>query len=221
MSNLILCSGKSGTGKDTFAQIFQRMSFEKSTITWENKKFAYKLKLSFSTLTGIPVEDLESQKIKASYLPDCWNYTDENGKVKRMTVREGLIRMGHGMRENLHKDTWVNALFVDIQEKPFFKSKKGKGKSKGFLSEVLPSFATNSSNVIISDLRYLNEAERGKSEGGILVRINSDRANIIDHESETELDDYEDFDFVIDNSGTIEELTEMVDEIGNVIGLWN
>jgi hypothetical protein len=221
MSNLILLSGKSFVGKDTFAKIFQRMSFEKSTITWENKKFAYKLKLSFSTLTGISVEDLEKQSVKAGYLPEDWNYTDENGKTKRMTVREGLIRMGHGMRENLHKDVWVNALFVDIQEKPFFKPKKSKNKSKGFLQEVLPTFATNSSNIIVSDLRYLNEAERGKAEGGILIRINSDRANIIDHESETELDDYEGFDFTIDNSGTIEELTEMVDEIGNVIGLWN
>lgn len=221
MTNLLAVSGKIGVGKDLFTQIFQRMSFEKSTITWENRKFAYKLKQIASELTGIPMEDLEKQDVKASKLGKEWDYIDEKGNPKQLTVREMLIGIGHGLRVQVHPDIWVNYLFNNIQDKPLLTSKGGKKKIKGLLNEVLPNYVTNQVNVIISDLRYVSEAERVKKENGVLIRINSSRAKIIDSPSETELDNYEGFDFVIDNNGTIEELTEQVDEIGQVLGLWN
>jgi hypothetical protein len=40
---------------------------------WQIKKLAYKVKQILSILTGIPVEDMEKEKIKKSYLGEEWN----------------------------------------------------------------------------------------------------------------------------------------------------
>ena len=58
---------------------------------------------------------------------------------------------------------------------------------------------------IISDLRYQNEKEKVESLGGVTIRINSNRSKVLDIVSETELDS-EEFDYTIDNNGSINEL---------------
>lgn len=68
-------------------------------------------------------------------------------------------------------------------------------------------------NWIISDLRFVNEAEAIKQKGGICIRVNRwledlDKTDTR-HESETALDNYQ-FDHVIDNSGSLEELLNQV-----------
>ena len=65
----------------------------------------------------------------------------------------------------------------------------------------------------ITDMRFLNEMEVVKKRGGITIRVNRNLEESKDqHESETELDNAE-FDYVINNDGTIEELIEKVREI--------
>lgn len=80
------------------------------------------------------------------------------------------------------------------------------------------------SNWIITDTRFPNELKAVKDRGGITIRVNRDFFGenndiaIVDfeedtlHESETALDCAE-FDYVIDNNGTIEELISKVKEI--------
>lgn len=81
-------------------------------------------------------------------------------------------------------------------------------------------------NWIITDMRFPNELKTVKDKEGITIRVN--RPDVIinsftdksfpikvyrkEHESETALDNTE-FDYVIDNSGTLEELVEKVREI--------
>ena len=53
---------------------------------WQIKKFATKVKQVLSLLTGIPVEDMEKEEVKNSYLPKEWNrheyiLTFENGST--------------------------------------------------------------------------------------------------------------------------------------------
>ena len=99
--------------------------------------------------------------------------------------------------------------------------------------------------IIITDVRFPNEAQAIKNKGGILIRVN--RPIIVDfhdnyvdntyendilkvvkqinnstkwecelknqHESEKALDDYKDWDYVIDNNSDIQSLIEKVKEI--------
>jgi hypothetical protein len=66
---------------------------------------------------------------------------------------------------------------------------------------------------IITDMRFPNELSYIKDRGGITIRVNTTRAGkVSNHESETALDNST-FDYVIDNSGTFDELLEHVRDI--------
>ena len=65
-----------------------------------------------------------------------------------------------------------------------------------------------------------NEIESIKKHNGLTIRINRDSflrtGKVFDtdnHESETALDDYQGFDYVINNNGTIKALKEVVKDI--------
>lgn len=71
--------------------------------------------------------------------------------------------------------------------------------------------------VIFSDCRFRNELEAIRAAGGVLVRVKrpgkDGDVGISGHSSETEMREIGDgfFDAVVDNAGTLEELTEAVD----------
>ncbi|MEU6959621.1 hypothetical protein [Streptomyces chrestomyceticus] len=110
-------------------------------------------------------------------------------KVKRVhpEVRRYLQRLGtEAGREVLGADVWVNALFRDCEEWD--------------------------TPVVITDVRFPNEAEAIRNHGGVVVNIlRPSRAPIAaaDHISENALVDY-DFDVTVLNSGTLEGLRASV-----------
>lgn len=63
-----------------------------------------------------------------------------------------------------------------------------------------PDYKTNPDVLIITDVRFKNEAKAIKDKGGILIRMESDRSKEDNHKSETDLDDYNNFDLVINNN---------------------
>jgi hypothetical protein len=172
--NLIGISGKIGSGKDTVGGVLQLyFATHQPADAWEIKKFAGKLKDIAEILTGIPKVNFEMQHFKQSNLPEEWN---KNGEP--MTARSLLQIVGtDAMRDQLHENVWVNALFADYNE---------------------------NSRWIITDVRFPNEAEAIKKHGGIVIRINRD-VDTNNHLSETALDDYE-FDYVIDNNSDMYKL---------------
>lgn len=194
---LVGISGYIGSGKDTVGKIIQKlMPPSPWDRGWEIKKYAAKLKQIAALLTGYPVEKFEDQDFKASYLPHEWSYlpldevmTDGVGLAfKKMTVREFLQKLGtDAIRDGLHKETWVNALFSDLRPE---------------------------SRWVITDMRFPNEAQRIKDLGGKTIRV--DRSRVAQspsdnrlHASEIALDGWS-FDYYIRNSGTIDELTTEV-----------
>ena len=64
--------------------------------------------------------------------------------------------------------------------------------------------------LFINDVRFLNEASFVKSHGGTLIRIVRPGIFSGSHPSETSLDDYPGFDFVVQNVGTLEDLQASV-----------
>ena len=78
---------------------------------------------------------------------------------------------------------------------------------------------------IITDVRFPNEAQAIKDRGGIVIRVKRplDRlgnsklpklkhTSVTQHPSETALDDY-DFDYVIENEGSIDELIQKIKQL--------
>lgn len=259
---IIGLSATIGNGKDTVFQILQYLDYKKSNghcniDEWlsvdqdlrnsmskiENKKFAYKLKLMVSLITGCDVTDLEKEEFKNSLVPleSLYKLTpiikgsvfETDVEKEQYTYRELLQTIGDGFRNLICKDIWANSLFTDY---------------------------TEDQKWIITDLRYENEFDAIKQKGGINIRIERKRTfydwqsyfnldfnnqqfllkglkmfkseflnmikkiyegkenffKVYEHQSETGLNKYYSegkFDYVIINDGSIEELVEKVESL--------
>jgi hypothetical protein len=224
---IIGINGKIGSGKDTVGSIIQYltdenvkgMSFEdwyasnvysvyQATGKWEIKKFAGKLKQIASLLTGIPVEMFEDQEFKKLEMPECWNRLQQSGRSKvwvPMTYRQFLQELGtEAMREGLHTNVWVNALFADYKYE--IHRTEVPTRAAGFIDQhIYP-------NWIITDMRFPNEMEAVELREGVTIKVVRPGTAIGTHPSETALDDAY-FDHVISNDGTIEDLIEKVRQV--------
>ncbi len=111
------------------------------------------------------------------------------------------------MRDGLHTNVWVNALMSRYPYNSIINE---------INSKTDGSYGVKQPNWIITDMRFPNEMDAVKERKGITIRvsrtgIHTPKAEDL-HPSETSLDDAE-FDYHIDNSGTIEDLIEKVKEI--------
>lgn len=193
---------------------------------WAIKKFAGKLKTIASLLTGVPEEKFEDQEFKNSYMSDDWQYLkqmyecDENNQdgysMMPMTYREFLQKLGtDAIRKGLHTNTWVNALFADYV--PTVR--------KVQIDDV-DERVKEMPNWIITDTRFPNEYKAVKNREGLIIKVDDsfrkdkngyyirtlrEECTTL-HESETALDSYT-FDYVINNSGTIEDLVVEVQKM--------
>lgn len=242
---IIGISGRAGHGKDTVGKIVQYLNVRGGpgplTIEqfiaakydpvkqsgWTIKKYATKLKQIAGIILGVDPSLFEDQEYKASYLPEQWDYLRENDsedlyapmwKKHRMTVREFLQRLGtEGMRDGVHQSLWINALFADYQP---LNTKHGVFYAADYPEDKYLRYP----NWVITDMRFVDEARAVKERGGVTIRVNRVLPDVKYptleslHVSETSLDDYE-FDYVIDNNGTLGELLDQVKAMLSVIGV--
>lgn len=142
------------------------------------------------------------------------------------TPRKLLQTIGTELgRRYIHPNVWINSLFEDYK------------KQAGSWNEERNTTSEEYPNWLITDLRFPNEAKAIKDKEGILIRVNRPfKASKNDtdltiatghllmaeafknktgpyHPSETALDEYKDWNHIIDNSGTIEELIEKVKQV--------
>jgi len=143
-------------------------------------KFADSLKHCCAALLMMPIADMYSTAGKGVY-------------IEELSRTVGTIQqdVGVALRKEIHADIFLMPVHreraLDLQG--------------GRIS-------------IVTDCRFPNEAIRSQEIGGIIIRLNR-REDLIDerfvagrdrqHISETALDNYPDFDLVVDNNGTIEE----------------
>ena len=211
--NLIGINGKIGSGKDTVGKIIQYLvnpseyydihewinssDLNGRDFNWKIKKFAGKVKEIASLLTGFSIEMFESQEFKQRQMSEDWN----------MTYRTFLQKLGtEAMRDGLHTNVWVNALFADYKEEFI-------SKGIGGFHDPRPSYKSiGFPNWIITDMRFPNEMEAVVEKNGITIRVNRPGISLLDHPSETSLDTAE-FDYTIVNDSTIEDLVIKVREI--------
>jgi lambda repressor-like predicted transcriptional regulator len=204
---IISVSGKINSGKDTVAEIIKDLSIEKN---WEVKKWAGKLKEVASILTGISKEKFEDQEFKKTKLNSEWDkpiyFRGEFIGTEPMKVRDFLQLLGtDAIRNGLHSDTWVNALMSE------YKTINLPGMTViNKMYDVEPEKFW-----IITDTRFPNELAAAKQHNAITIKVirNSNNTIGLAHSSETSLDHITDWDYVIENNGTLEDLRNMVYDI--------
>ena len=153
---------------------------------WITMSFADKLKEVASIIFDIKKEDWNDPSVKASLVS---NYN--------LTGRDILQKIGESFRKEISPDIWVNSLFSRYDK----------------LNYRTHSGDTIKPNLIITDVRMPNEAQAIKDRGGILIKVDRETGYKDNHISETALDNYNGWDYVIDNNGTLEELIDKVKEL--------
>ena len=108
-----------------------------------------------------------------------------------MTPREIMQKLGTEVGRNIHPDVWVKGTMLALEKE-------------------------NARNVVITDVRFLNEANAVKEAGGIILRVirpgfGTDEHN--EHASETEMDGIE-ADYEVLNDGPRLALKEKVVALG-------
>lgn len=191
---LIGISGKKQSGKNTVGVILQCLyenaTFEQIEDTIDVGLMIYDPKDMELVSFASKLKEIASNLIGSSY----WEFEgqifkDEKNPLIGITNREILQKIGTSFRKLFGEDIWIKVLFKYLEYKGLDK------------------------NYIITDVRYKNEAKAIKERGGILIRVNRNTDSNDTHQSEVDLDDYDKFDFIIDNNGSVEELIKKVIEI--------
>lgn len=213
---LIGLSGKKTSGKDTICTIIEAIDVYHNTIfkpdvslidfvhqclfekrldslaafrdivtSWDRESFAKKLRRCLYTI----VNDDRIFALDDKTKNELSTIKDAEGNY--YTIRQLLQKFGTEVGRNISPNIWVDALMNDYK----------KAKLDGYEKDW-----------IVTDVRFENEAKAIRENNGILIRVNRNTGFNDTHLSETALDNYKEFDLVIDNNGTIDELIKKVYE---------
>ena len=179
---IIGISGKAGSGKDTAAKMLEVL-YANPDISYED--FSNRKYKNFADIQIVHFADILKETVQVLFGIGEWETNTQEGKKTTIewigkTVRELLQGVGQGLRDAIDPNLWIKVLFANTE---------------------------NWSNYIIADVRYPNELDAIKERNGVLLRINRKDAGAGNHSSEIALDDYKEWDLVIDNN-SIEDLFE-------------
>jgi hypothetical protein len=186
--------GKAQAGKDTSANFIEEY-FEHTPLKIERRSFAFSLKESAVAALGIEVDDpiafCDLLKTEGASITTSW-YDDEamNQRSKRITGREFLQNYGtEAHRAVFGSDFWVDACLP-----------KSQSINDDYESKL----------VIVTDVRFPNEAERIHNLGGYVWEVERPEIEKGDaHASEQRLPDAQ-IDATIHNAGTLDDLRASV-----------
>ena len=132
---------------------------------------------------GTDAEKNQPTHLRWEDMPDVDCDNDTSGY---MTGREVMQYLGTNIFRKIHQPCWTNYLINRIKQE-------------------------NPEIALISDMRFINEVEAIKNEGGFIVQLLRTQSGKDLHTSETSLNNFKDFDAVIDNrTMNISEQNEVV-----------
>lgn len=133
-----------------------------------------------------------------------------------MTHREFLQVLGTEVGRTIDPNLWVKSMMFDYERK--FKSYPTYGTDE-YGNTVFAHMNTVEPCWIMPDTRFPNEVQAIKDRKGIVIKVNRDTGLLDNHISEHALDDYNDYDYVIDNNGTLGELIVKVATMMETLGV--
>jgi hypothetical protein len=184
--------GKARSGKDTFAGMFAKEINRDAFPPYVMMAFAQELKNRCQKDFDLSYEQLWGDDKEA--LDKRYPKIKNHPAASYWTAREIMQEYGQFYR-TIDYDFWVKNLFRVIEDKEY-------------------------PNVIITDVRHINEADSVLEHGGVLIKVIRNNAPQIhgeQHISETALDDYRKIDFTVVNNFGLKELEESAIEVVSFI----
>ena len=124
-----------------------------------------------------------------AFVARAYNISVEQLENEKARWRKALQFTGSYCRELYGDDYWIRQVNVQLNQ------------------------CTDTDVVIITDVRYRNEADYVRKLGGVVVRVNRPNVDTLDmHSSEIELDNYEHFWYKF----TAMDLANLRDEVNNI-----
>lgn len=177
------------TGKDTAANALSR------DLGFKRVAFADKLKELALKADPIVTPSPQTTNIGAGRGRLSWVVQGvggwEEAKNVYPEVRKFLQNLGLGARELFGQDFWVQ--------------------------QALQTKYGIDIDIVVSDVRFLSEAHAVKEAGGYLIRIDRPGHSAHGHVSETELVDFEGWDAIIKNEGSVQDLE---DDVIRIVTAW-
>jgi hypothetical protein len=142
----------------------------------------------------------------AQPLYDIMSAVHKISKIDSFKDTKLLTWMGTEWGRSINENIWVDNCLARIRE----------AEQQGCYMSGEPFV----SNFFITDVRFPNEAKALKENGFYLIKVDrtnrpqEDRAT---HASENALNNYEDWDFIIDNNGTLEDLHKQLQLVVQLI----
>lgn len=185
--------GRKRSGKDSFARVLvEEHGYARIAFADPLREAA----LALDPLVGrpaLPGALAPGHDVRLSEVIDALGW--EAAKDIAPEVRRILQRLGSEAIRSLDPTFWIRAAMREVE----FSQSAG-------------------TPVVITDVRYRNEADEIRARGGVLLRIARPTDSLTDlaapeHVSETDLDDYPDDSLVL-NDGTLEDLQGMARYFG-------
>ena len=195
MFKVAIC-GKANSGKNTVGKLIRKSLYNefvgKRTISCDYIAFADPIKQMVRTMfPDLPEKFLTGpSNFRSEIVPGAFR----NGVP--LTVRQLLIDIGTNGRA-YKESVWLDAFDAAFQK----------------------SVNKHKTLVIVTDVRFMNEFSHLKAKGFYNIRLLRDAHLKIDHASETNQDGIKDseFDFVLDNNGSLDHLKERVKKIVEIL----
>lgn len=185
-------TGLARSGKDTFAVILAEEIFKVTRQRYMLMAYAHELKMKVQKDFDLSYGQLWGDEKE---VPDeRYVKQVDNDLIIYWTPREILQNYGEFYR-TIHYNFWVDHLFNLIDDKEY-------------------------KNVIITDVRYLNEIDPIIERGGSIIKIERGERPVIHgsgHISEAMAFRPEDIEFTIENNGTLEELRSAAKDMLSVL----
>lgn len=203
---LIGVAGAKRSGKNTFADL---LAAREENVT--RVAFADKLKLFAARALGFRGTDefliaLMDEFKETGELAAGYRQPGADGSILlNMTGRQYLQWVGTEAGRNTFGDTfWIDQVLPDPVK---FDGADWQTLIEG---EFYERYGWEVDYVVVTDVRFPNEAQRIRDLGGVVVEIQRDGAGGDGHVSETPLP-REMVDYVVTNDGTMEDLSDEVD----------
>jgi len=191
----ISISGKANSGKNTLSKMLSDQLFKNGLDSDRAIKNAFANPIKKIILLMFPQSDRQClygpSGLRSNVIPDAYDSANNP-----LTYRQALIDIGSKGRE-YNKNIWINILKEDI---------------KNADSYFMTCEATG---YFVTDVRYLNEFKMLKKLKFFNIRILRNMSVKINHQSEFEQDviPNDDFDYVINNDGSLKDLSKQVDKL--------